>query len=221
LNAFGFSSIAAGETQNDEVRSENNKRRMPQVTTPVCSLFSRSSFGVLTSDFFVLSSTMLYAVATMVWFAAAALVAVGIAGTVLPALPGPVLVFAGIFVAAWGDGFARIGAGSLTVFALLTAAAYAIDFVASALGVKLTGASPRAVIGAALGAVVGIFFGLPGLVLGPLLGALAAELTVKGDLRAASKAGLAAGIGFIVGVAAKLALVFLMIGLALLALFFA
>jgi uncharacterized protein YqgC (DUF456 family) len=186
--------------------------------------FQRSSFGVQTSDFIVLSFTqrgMLYAVPTMVWFVAAALVAIGIAGTVLPALPGPVLVFAGIFVAAWGDGFARIGAGSLTVFALLTAAAYAVDFVASALGVRLTGASPRAVIGAALGAVVGIFFGLPGLILGPLVGALAAELTVKGDVRAAGKAGLAAGIGFIVGVAAKLALVFLMIGLALLALFFA
>jgi uncharacterized protein len=157
---------------------------------------------------------------TMTWLAAVALVVVGIAGTVLPALPGPILVFAGIFIAAWGDGFARIGAGSLTVFALLTAAAYAIDFIASALGVKLTGASPRAVVGAAVGAVVGIFFGLPGLLLGPLLGALAAELTVRGDLKAAGKAGVAAGIGFIVGVALKLALVFLMIGLAVLALFF-
>lgn len=156
----------------------------------------------------------------MLWLIAAVLIAVGLAGTVLPALPGPILVFAGIVVAAWGDGFARIGAGSLTVFALLTAAAYAIDFLAGALGVKLTGASGRAVVGAALGAVVGMFFGLPGLILGPLVGALAAELTVKGDVAAASKAGIAAGIGFIVGVAVKLALVFLMIGLALLALFF-
>lgn len=158
---------------------------------------------------------------SMAWFVAGALVLVGIAGTVLPALPGPILVFAGIFVAAWSDGFARIGAGSLTVFALLTAAAYVIDFVASAMGVKLAGASPRAIVGAALGAVVGIFFGLPGLIFGPLAGALAAELTVKGDLKRASKAGMAAGIGFIVGVATKLAIVFVMIGLALLRLFFA
>jgi uncharacterized protein len=147
------------------------------------------------------------------------LVVVGLAGTILHALPGPILVFAGILVAAWGDGFTRIGAGTLFVLAVLTAAAYAIDFVASALGVRRAGASPRAVVGAALGAVAGIFFGLPGLILGPFLGALAAELTVKGDLRAASRAGLAAWIGFVVGTALKLTLVFAMIGIAVLTLF--
>jgi uncharacterized protein len=153
------------------------------------------------------------------WILALVLVLVGIAGTILPGVPGPVLVFAGIVVAAWADGFARIGLVTLVFLGLLTAATYAIDFVASALGVQRVGASRRAVVGAALGALVGLFFGLPGLILGPFLGAVAAELTVRGDLKAAGRAGLAAWLGFVLGAALKIALVFVMIGVAVLMLF--
>ncbi|MGI9590211.1 MAG: DUF456 domain-containing protein, partial [Myxococcota bacterium] len=47
------------------------------------------------------------------WLVAALLVAIGIAGTVLPGLPGAVLVFAGLLLAAWADGFAHVGAPTL------------------------------------------------------------------------------------------------------------
>ncbi|MBA3231235.1 MAG: DUF456 domain-containing protein [Acidobacteria bacterium] len=137
----------------------------------------------------------------------------------MPGLPGPILVFAGVLVAAWGDGFARIGPLTLVALGLITAAAYAIDIAAAALGVRRVGASPRAAVGAALGAIAGLFFGLPGLIIGPFAGAVAGELTVRRDLRAAGRAGLAAWIGFIVGTALKLTLVFVVIGVALLALF--
>ena len=42
---------------------------------------------------------------------AAVMVAVGIVGAVLPALPGSLLVFAGLFLAAWAEGFEYAGAG--------------------------------------------------------------------------------------------------------------
>jgi uncharacterized protein len=155
----------------------------------------------------------------MAWILALILVLVGVAGTILPGVPGPVLVFAGIVVAAWADGFARIGIMTLAFLGLLTAVTYAIDFVASALGVQRVGASRRAVVGAALGALVGLFFGLPGLILGPFLGAVAAELTVRGDLKAAGRAGVAAWLGFVLGAALKIALVFVMLGVAVLMLF--
>jgi uncharacterized protein len=155
----------------------------------------------------------------MAWILALILVLVGVAGTILPGVPGPVLVFAGIVVAAWADGFARIGIMTLAFLGLLTAVTYAIDFVASALGVQRVGASRRAVVGAALGALVGLFFGLPGLILVPFLGAVAAELTVRGDLKAAGRAGVAAWLGFVLGAALKIALVFVMLGVAVLMLF--
>jgi uncharacterized protein YqgC (DUF456 family) len=154
----------------------------------------------------------------MLWLLAVLLILTGLAGTVLPGLPGPILVFAGVFVGAWADDFAHIGGLTLFVLAMMTAAAYAVDFLASAAGVRHAGASTRAAVGAALGAVAGIFFGLPGLILGPFVGAVLGELTVRRHLGGAGRAGLAAWIGFIVGTAVKLALVFGMIGIAALAL---
>lgn len=149
----------------------------------------------------------------MLWLLAILLVLAGIAGTVLPALPGPILVFAGLVVGAWADGFARVGVGMLLLLGVLTVLAYVIDLAAMVLGVQRAGASRRAVVGAALGLLLGLPFGLPGLLLGPFIGAVAAELTVRQDLRDAGRAGAAAWIGFLVGTVAKLVIVFGMIGL--------
>jgi len=148
------------------------------------------------------------------------LIAVGIAGTVLPALPGPVLVFAGLLLGAWAEGFERVGPATLVLLALLTIAAYVVDLAATVLGVQRSGASGRAVAGAAIGLLAGIPFGLLGLLLGPFAGAVIAELTVRNDLRMASRAGFAAWLGFLIGTVAKLALVFAMLGIFLAALFF-
>jgi uncharacterized protein len=149
----------------------------------------------------------------LLWALSVLLVAVGIAGTVLPALPGPVLVFAGLLAGAWADGFQRVGVGTLVLLGALTALAYVVDLAAMVLGVQRAGASRRAVAGAALGLLVGLPFGLPGLLLGPFVGAVAAELTVRRDLGRAGRAGVAAWIGFLVGTVAKLVIVFAMIGL--------
>ena len=108
-------------------------------------------------------------VIVLLWLTVVALVALGIAGAVLPALPGVPMVFAGLWLGAWIDGYARIGTGTLIVLGVLTALSLLIDFVASALGAKRVGASPKAVTGAVLGSLVGLFFGLPGIILGPLV----------------------------------------------------
>ena len=79
--------------------------------------------------------------ALVLWIVAAGLVLVGIAGTVLPGLPGAILVFAGLALAAWIDGFARVGLGTLAGLAALTAATYALDFVATAVGARRFGTS--------------------------------------------------------------------------------
>jgi hypothetical protein len=151
----------------------------------------------------------------LLWILAALLIAAGLAGLVLPVLPGAVLLLAGLFVAAWAEDFAYIGTGTLAVLALLAALTFVVDFAASALGVQRYGASGRAVFGAAAGAIVGIFFGLAGVLLGPFIGAVIGELSVRRDLGAAGRAGIGATIGLVLGTAAKLALGFTMIGIAL------
>lgn len=150
----------------------------------------------------------------LVWYALAALlIVVGLVGTILPILPGVPLVFGGMLLAAWADGFAHVGTRTLVVLGLLTVFTIIVDFVAGILGAKKVGASRYAVIGAVLGTVIGIFFGLPGLLLGPLFGALVGELVAGGTLRKATSVGVGAWLGFLVGAVLKLAICFAMLGI--------
>jgi uncharacterized protein YqgC (DUF456 family) len=139
------------------------------------------------------------------------LVLAGLAGTVLPVLPGAILVFAGLFVAAWADDFARVGFGGLAIIAALGLISMGVDFLGSVLGAKRVGASPQALAGAAIGAVVGIFFGIPGIVLGPFVGAVLGELLARGGLVRAGKVGLGTSLGLLLAAIAKLVLAFAMI----------
>ena len=149
----------------------------------------------------------------LLWVAGVALVLVGLAGIILPALPGHVLILAGLVLAAWADGFTRVGVWTLVIIALIAAGSYLVDFAGAVLGAKKLGASSRAMVGAGLGTIAGLFFGLPGIILGPFAGAVIGELTVKQDLRQAGKAGVAAWIGFAIGTAVKVGMAFLMIGI--------
>ena len=149
----------------------------------------------------------------LLWIAVALLVALGVAGVVVPGLPGIPLVLAGLVLGAWIDGFDYVGQRTLITIGLLALIATAVEFAASALGARRAGAHRRAVIGAALGAVVGMFFALPGIVIGPLAGAVIGEFSVRGNLARAGRVGLATWVGMLLGGAAKLALVLSMIAL--------
>jgi hypothetical protein len=146
------------------------------------------------------------------WLLAAVLVLGGLAGSVLPALPGVPLVFAGLVVGAWADDFQRVGWVTLTLLGLLTLASLAIDFIATALGAKRVGATRLAIVGAMIGTLGGVFLGIPGLILGPFIGAVAGELVSHGKVEQATRAGLATWMGLLFGTLAKLALVFTMLG---------
>jgi hypothetical protein len=159
-------------------------------------------------------------VTLLLWVLGAVLVAIGLVGVVVPALPGTVLVFAGLLLAAWADNFTRVGVWTLAVIGVIGAASYGVDFVAAALGAKHLGASRRAMAGAALGTLFGLFLGLPGIIVGPFIGAVLGELSLNRDVKQASRAGVAAWIGFVIGIAVKVGLVFLMIGIFVAALFF-
>ena len=149
----------------------------------------------------------------LLWIAAIVLIAIGLAGIVLPALPGTILIFAGLVLAAWADHFTRVGAWTLVAIGVLAAASYAVDFAAAALGARTLGASRRAMIGATLGTLAGLFFGLPGIIIGPFAGAVIGELTMHRDLGRAGRAGVSAWIGFAIGTAVKVGIAFVMIGI--------
>ena len=151
---------------------------------------------------------------------AVVLVLIGIAGIVLPALPGIPLVFAGLLVAAWGDGFVHVGWVPLTVLGLLTLASIAVDVLATVVGAKRVGASRKALWGTFVGSIVGLFFMPIGLFAGPLAGALLGEYWHTRELGRSTKVGLATWLGILLGFALKLALVIAMLGIFAFAWFF-
>ena len=149
---------------------------------------------------------------TLLWIIAIGLIAVGVAGTVLPGIPGVMAVFGGMLLAAWIDNFTRIGWVTLVVLGVLTALAFAADIVGSLLGAKRVGASRLALAGAALGTLAAFPFGFFGLLLGPFVGAVAGEFITRQRLDAAARVGLGTWIGLAVGSLAKIALLFAMLG---------
>jgi uncharacterized protein len=173
------------------------------------------------------------------WILSIGMILVGIAGTVLPALPGTALVFAGILLGAWIDDFTRVSGWTVGFIGLLAAAAFAVDYLAAVLGARRVGASRLALVGAAIGTVLGIFTGLIGLLFMPLVGAVIGEFLAQrrqppaGDAvlardgsvlvgggppsaqaagQRAAQVGIATWIGLLVGTVAKVVLVFIMVG---------
>lgn len=149
---------------------------------------------------------------TVLWAVAVALILVGIAGVVLPALPGVVFIFGGILLAAWIDGFAVISGWTVGVLGVLALIAFVVDYVASTVAAKRAGASKEGLIGAALGTVLGIFTGFIGLLFMPLVGAAIGEFIAHRDALRAGTVGVATWIGLLVGTVLKLAIAFTMIG---------
>jgi uncharacterized protein len=149
----------------------------------------------------------------LLWILAIVLVLAGLAGTILPALPGAPLVFAGLLIAAWADDFQKVGWFPLTLMFILMLLTFVIELAAAGMGAKRVGASKLAIFGAAVGTIVGIFFSLPGLLLGPFLGAVLGEYLSRRNWEQAGKVGIGTWIGLIVGTAGKLAVIFAMVGL--------
>ncbi len=147
----------------------------------------------------------------LLWIVAILLVLVGIAGTLLPMLPGVPIVFAGLLLAAWLDAFAHVGWPVLVTLGGLTVLSLIVDAAAASLGARRAGAGRAAAVGAAVGTLVGVFFGLPGILLGAFAGAALGQFLVRPDVLEAGKAGVGAWLGFILGSLAKIALAVLMV----------
>lgn len=152
------------------------------------------------------------------WTLSTILILAGIAGTVLPALPGPILVLAGVALAAWIDGFTRVGVVVVVIVAILAVMAWVLDYAAGMLGARKVGASRQALVGAAIGTVVGLFAGFIGVLFLPLVGAAIGEYVARRDELHAMKVGVATWLGILAGLAAKVVIVCIMVGVYLVAL---
>ena len=147
------------------------------------------------------------------WLLSATLIVIGVIGTVLPALPGVVFVFAGILLGAWIDDFTVVSIGTVVACGVITLIAWGVEYVAGIMGAKKVGASRQAVIGSLIGTVAGVFSGLWGLLFMPLAGAAIGQYIYDRDLIRAGNVGIATWLGMVAGMLTKIALSFLMIGI--------
>lgn len=175
------------------------------------------------------------------WVLVVALMGAGLAGTVLPALPGTVLILGGIVLGAWVDGFTRVGTWTLVLVAALALLSWVLEYAASLLGARRAGASRWALLGATLGTVVGLLMGLVGVLFMPLVGAALGEFwaqtrlrrsaaasrpwdasqpgrTLQQDAQKALHVGVAAWLGMLAGLLAKVVLGCMMVGVFVVAL---
>jgi len=147
------------------------------------------------------------------WYVLALMLAlIGLVGLVIPAVPGVPLVFAGMLLAAWADGFEHISTLVLVVLGVLTLASVVIDILSSVFGAQRVGASRLALLGAFVGTLAGMFFLPWGLFIGPFAGALAGEYLYSRKLGKATRVGVGTSLGIMVGMAIKLALTVVMFG---------
>lgn len=157
---------------------------------------------------------------TFLWILCAALILAGLAGTVLPVLPGTILVLGGIVLGAWIDDFSRVGMTTVVVVSVLALLAWILEYLAGLMGAKKAGASKQALLGAAMGTVLGLFMGVVGVLFMPLVGATVGEYLAQKDQKRAVKVGIATWIGIMVGLIAKVVLAFVMVGIFVAALLF-
>jgi uncharacterized protein YqgC (DUF456 family) len=143
------------------------------------------------------------------WITTVFLMLVGLVGTVLPLIPGTILILGGAVVNFFT--IRSIGWETLAVLTVLMLLAQALDIVSGSIGAKWFGASRWGAIGGILGAIVGLFFGIIGIFVGPLIGALIGELLGGKGILPAGKSSWGTLIGTTAGMLGKLAIGLLMI----------
>ncbi len=130
----------------------------------------------------------------------------GLAGTVLPILPGTPLMLVAAIAHRLYFGSTSASNWVLAVLAVLTVFSLVLDHLASTCGARKLGATWRGMLGAILGAVVGLFFGFVGILVGPFIGAMLLELAGGYPFKKALRAGFGAFIGLIAGAVGKFAI---------------
>ncbi len=116
--------------------------------------------------------------ALLLWIIISLLFLVGLAGTIIPLVPGLSIIIAGVLLFAFITKFAEISVVTVVILTIIALLASLIDFYAGAIGAKAAGGGKYAAIGATLGAIIGfiILFGPIGLLVGGFSGALLGAL---------------------------------------------
>jgi len=134
---------------------------------------------------------------------------VGIAGCVLPFLPGPPLCFIGLLLQQLTSP-APFSAAFLWTWAAITVAITVLDYFIPVYGAKRFGGSKWGMWGCTIGLIAGLWFGPLGIIIGPFVGAFIGEILASNNARVAFKSAVGSFVGFLFGTLLKLVVCFVM-----------
>ncbi|HKJ43351.1 MAG TPA: DUF456 domain-containing protein [Sunxiuqinia sp.] len=128
----------------------------------------------------------------------------GIAGAVLPVLPGPPLSYVGLLLLHFTSKY-QFSTKFLVIWAIITVVVYLLDYIIPVWGTKKFGGSKRGVWGSVIGLVIGLILFPPwGIIIGPFAGAVLGELSSGKESKAALRSGFGSFVGFLTGTLLKL-----------------
>jgi uncharacterized protein len=138
---------------------------------------------------------------------------VGLAGTLLPVVPGIPLIYFGYVIYGLASHWTDYGQNAMIFWGIVTILMVALDYYAGALGAKKYGASAAGIWGSIIGGILGVvFLSFIGLLIGPFLGAVAGELLAGKSRSEAWRSGWGAFVGFLAGSLVKIVVGISMIG---------
>lgn len=150
---------------------------------------------------------------TLAFIVSLAIMAVGLAGTVLPVIPGIALIYCGYLIYGLASSWQCFGAWTMLFWGAVTAATFALDYFAPMFGARRSNSSILGIWGSFAGSVIGlVLFGLPGLLVGTFAGALVGELMARKPAAQALRSGWGALLGFLAGSLIKVMIGLIMVG---------
>ena len=130
------------------------------------------------------------------------MILVGIAGSILPILPGPPLCYLALVIQQFQP-VPTYSTNFLVVWAVIAVSVTLLDYVIPMYGTKRFGGSKYGMWGCTIGLVVGLFFSPVGIVLGPFVGAFVGEVLANNNSSNALRAALGSFLGFLLGTLLK------------------
>lgn len=141
------------------------------------------------------------------------LMILGILGSFLPVIPGPLTSWIGLLVLHFTEGV-QLSTTFLVVTLIVAVFIYVLDYIIPAIGTKRFGGSKEGMIGTTLGLVIGLIAPIPfGIIIGPFIGALVGEMIHRNDINKALKSAFGSFLGFIASTFLKFIVAIIYLGL--------
>ena len=140
-------------------------------------------------------------------------IVIGIAGSLLPVLPGPIISWVGLLLLYLTKAIPT-NLTLLIITLIIVVVISVLDYVIPSVGTKRFGGTKAGVIGTSIGLVVGLFAPIPGgIIIGPFVGAFIGELVNKSNSKTALKAAFGSFIGFMASTFMKFLITVIYLGL--------